>query len=59
LLHKGHQQGGAIAMVTHEPDIAQHAKRVICVRDGKVISDSREGYSPCLDRKMLAGEKIQ
>jgi hypothetical protein len=46
-------------MVTHEPDIAQHAKRVICVRDGKVISDSREGYSPCLDRKMLAGEKIQ
>jgi len=59
LLHKLHQQGVTIAMVTHEPDIAQHAQRVICVRDGKVISDNREGFSPCLDRQLLTGEKIQ
>jgi len=28
-------------MVTHEPDIAQHAKRVITLRDGKIISDEQ------------------
>jgi len=30
-----------IVMVTHEPDIAQHAKRVITLRDGKIISDEQ------------------
>lgn len=59
LLHKLHQDGVTIVMVTHESDVAQHAQRIICVRDGKVISDGREGASPCLDRQMLAGEKIQ
>jgi ABC-type lipoprotein export system ATPase subunit len=31
-------------MVTHEPDIAAHAERIITLRDGKVESDraSRE-----------------
>jgi ABC-type lipoprotein export system ATPase subunit len=26
-------------MVTHEDDIAAHAKRVVLVRDGKIVSD--------------------
>jgi ABC-type lipoprotein export system ATPase subunit len=26
-------------MITHEPDIAAHAKRIIMIRDGKIISD--------------------
>lgn len=56
LLHELHQKGATIVMVTHEPDIAAHAGRIICVRDGKVISDGRDGHSPCLDRKVLAGE---
>ena len=55
LLHQLHTQGTTVAMVTHEPDIAAHAGRIICVRDGKVISDGRDGQSPCLDRQMLAG----
>jgi putative ABC transport system ATP-binding protein len=55
LLHQLHVQGATVAMVTHEPDIAAHAGRIICVRDGKVISDGRDGHSPCLDRQMLAG----
>ncbi len=57
LLHELHAQGVTVAMVTHEPDIATHAGRVICVKDGKVISDGRDGHSPCLDRQMLAGER--
>jgi putative ABC transport system ATP-binding protein len=34
-----HQQGNTIILVTHENDIAQHAHRVIHIRDGKIASD--------------------
>jgi putative ABC transport system ATP-binding protein len=34
-----HSQGQTIILVTHEPDIALHAKRQIILRDGKVASD--------------------
>ncbi len=59
ILHGLHQQGVTIVMVTHEPDVAQHAQRIICMRDGKVISDGKQGSSPCLDRQVLAGEVAQ
>src|SRR6202041_2967491 len=36
-----HQGGNTIILVTHEPDIATHAHRVIRVRDGKVEKDER------------------
>lgn len=34
-------EGHTIVMITHEPDIAAHAKRVITIRDGKLIADDR------------------
>jgi putative ABC transport system ATP-binding protein len=34
-----HQQGNTIILVTHEHDIAQHAHRVIHLRDGMIASD--------------------
>jgi len=34
-----HQQGNTIIVVTHEPDIAQHAKRVLSILDGEIASD--------------------
>jgi len=34
-------QGQTVIMVTHEPDIAAHARRVIVLRDGLVASDER------------------
>ncbi len=34
-----HEQGNTIILVTHEPDIAAHAHRVIRLRDGKVERD--------------------
>jgi putative ABC transport system ATP-binding protein len=34
-----HEQGNTIIVVTHENDIAQHAHRVIHIRDGKIASD--------------------
>jgi putative ABC transport system ATP-binding protein len=47
LLHELHNRGNTIVMVTHEPEIAEHTQRVICVRDGKVVSDGRDGAYSC------------
>ena len=33
------EEGRTIVLITHEPDIAQYARRVVTFRDGKVISD--------------------
>ena len=35
-----HQQGNTIILVTHEPDIASHANRVITILDGRISDDS-------------------
>ena len=34
-------QGQTVVMVTHEPDIAAHARRVVVLRDGVIASDER------------------
>jgi putative ABC transport system ATP-binding protein len=39
LFHKLHDDGQTIIMVTHEVDIARHAKRIVRMKDGKVLSD--------------------
>ncbi|HKF52555.1 MAG TPA: ABC transporter ATP-binding protein [Candidatus Acidoferrales bacterium] len=36
-----HQQGNTIILVTHEPDVAQRAHRIIRLRDGKIEKDER------------------
>jgi putative ABC transport system ATP-binding protein len=40
LLSELHQQGQTIVMVTHEPDIAAFAQRIIRMKDGHIIEDS-------------------
>jgi putative ABC transport system ATP-binding protein len=39
LFEKLHAQGNTIILVTHEHDIAEHAHRIIHIRDGKIFSD--------------------
>jgi putative ABC transport system ATP-binding protein len=34
-----HSRGNTIVLVTHEPDIAEYAHRVVHIRDGKIFSD--------------------
>ena len=33
------EQGITILLVTHEPDIAEYTKRIVVLRDGRIISD--------------------
>jgi len=40
IFEKLNDDGHTIVMITHEPDIAQHAKRIIFIRDGKIVKDN-------------------
>jgi len=41
LFNELHSQGNTIILVTHEPDIATHAYRVLHILDGRINSDER------------------
>ncbi|QCX33443.1 ABC transporter ATP-binding protein [Caloramator sp. E03] len=45
-------EGVTIVMVTHEPDIAAHTKRIVLFRDGSVISDKE-----VLNRTIIGGHQ--
>jgi len=41
ILARLNENGKTIIMVTHEREVADHAKRIIYMRDGKIISDEK------------------
>lgn len=41
LFRKLHEEGHTIIMITHELDIAQHASRIIHVKDGLIVADEK------------------
>jgi len=45
LFNELHSQGNTIILVTHEPDIATHAYRVLHILDGRINSDERTRQS--------------
>ncbi|MCG0238629.1 MAG: ABC transporter ATP-binding protein [Firmicutes bacterium] len=53
LLQQLNDEGVTILLVTHEPDIAAHAKRVVTVRDGRITGD-RPVTERLLAREVLA-----
>ena len=40
LFHQLHAEGVTIVMITHEPEIAGHAERVVTIRDGRLENGS-------------------
>jgi putative ABC transport system ATP-binding protein len=34
-----HKQGRTVILITHEPDVARRARRLVSVRDGRIVSD--------------------
>ncbi|HHY90456.1 MAG TPA: ABC transporter ATP-binding protein [Clostridiales bacterium] len=51
LFQQLNEEGATIVMVTHEPEIARHTKRIISLRDGEIIEDK------IIDKSMLVSHK--
>jgi len=47
------KKGISVILVTHEPDIAQWANRVITIKDGQVVSDNKKTEPQKTDNKSL------
>ncbi len=45
LLRELNHQGRTIVLITHEPDIAAFAQRVVRLRDGVIVSDERQAVA--------------
>ena len=45
ILHSLHEEGRTIILITHDPEIAAEAKRVVKIMDGKIISDLKNEES--------------
>lgn len=61
IFEKIHQAGNTIIIVTHEPDIAAHAHRIVKLRDGLIESDIRnENIITANDasHRYLSGEHV-
>lgn len=55
IFQKLNDEGRTIVMITHEPDIAEHAKRIIVIRDGKIVSDSSNHARRIINQKEKKG----
>lgn len=49
IFQKLNDEGHTIVMITHEPDVAKHAKRIIHIRDGKIVDDSTHQQQRVID----------
>jgi ABC-type lipoprotein export system ATPase subunit len=46
LFHRLTESGMTVVLVTHEPDVAAHAKRLLRVRDGRIVEDRAVAEAP-------------
>ncbi|HUY69586.1 MAG TPA: ABC transporter ATP-binding protein [Candidatus Tyrphobacter sp.] len=46
-----HRQGRTIILITHEPYVAEHAERIIQIRDGEIIEDSKNHHRRIVSKK--------
>ncbi len=51
--------GRTLMVITHEVDVAAHAKRVVRMRDGLIVSDVRQAPVEGLPPRLLAAERSE
>jgi len=44
IFQKINRAGNTVLIITHEPEIAEYAKRVITIRDGRITEDKSNGH---------------
>jgi putative ABC transport system ATP-binding protein len=49
--------GITVVLVTHEPDIAQYAGRIVVMRDGRILSDTRQVPRQAVVPPPVAGDR--
>jgi putative ABC transport system ATP-binding protein len=59
VFQKLNEQGITIVMVTHELDIARYTKRMVVLRDGKIVTDERVGDRLIAERELLQLRQAQ
>lgn len=42
--------GRTIILITHEPDVAEHAERIIHIKDGQILSDTKKHHRRIIKR---------
>src|SRR3989338_1536844 len=47
------EQGRTIVLITHEPYVAQHAERIIQIRDGEIVNDEKNHH-----RRIISNDRI-
>jgi putative ABC transport system ATP-binding protein len=46
LMIRLNEQGNTIVLITHDPNIAEHARRIVSIRDGQIVDDRRNAPEP-------------